>query len=121
MSSTLFPAFRARLAAFLLLGCIAPFATVQAQNPPPAEQQSDPGQTAAGRGNQRIEHIRIEDGRNTIDELRVGGRTQNITVQPKSSAPAFQVMPNEQSRSEGQPSSGAGSSGSRVWWNAVKF
>jgi len=117
----------ARLAA-VLLGCIAPFAAVQAQNPPPAESSARPAEQqpekdkAAGRQNQKIERIHIEDSRNKIDELRVGGETQNITVQPKSNAPAYQVMPNgERARNEGQADSSASDSGSRVWWNVFKF
>jgi len=127
MSSTRLLVPRARLAA-VLLGCIAPFAAVHAQNPQPAESSARPAQEApdqdkaAGRQNQKIERIHIEDSRNKIDELRVGGQTQNITVQPKSNAPAYQVMPNsERSRSEGQSDSSASDSGSRVWWNVFKF
>ncbi|MBB3179238.1 hypothetical protein [Variovorax sp. Sphag1AA] len=119
---------RARLAA-ALLGCITPFAAIQAQNPPPAESSARPAQEqsaedkAAGRQNQKIERIHIEDSRNKIDELRVGGQTQNITVQPKTTnTPAYQVMPNgERSRNEGQSESSASDSGSRVWWNVFKF
>ncbi|MBO9515648.1 MAG: hypothetical protein J7549_16150 [Variovorax sp.] len=115
--------------AAVLLGCSVPFVAAQAQTPPTtaqpapsAQQQPDPDKEA-GRRNQRIERIRIEDSRNTIDELRVGGRTQNITVQPKSNAPSYQVMPNdERTRSQGQSDSNAGdNSGSRVWWDVFKF
>jgi len=127
MSSTHFLVPRARLVA-VLLGCAAPFAAVQAQNPQTAEQPARPAQPqtdpdkAAGRQNQKIERIHIEDSRNKIDELRVGGQTQNITVQPKSDAPAYQVMPNdERSRGQGQSDSSASDSGSRVWWNIFKF
>ena len=72
-------------------------------------------------GNQKIEHIRIEDGGATVDELRVGGRTQNIQVKPKGNAPAYEVLPNDgapdrQGRGEGA----AGSGGPRVW-NVLKF
>jgi hypothetical protein len=41
----------------------------------------------------RIEHIQVEDSAARIDELRVGGETQNITVQPKSGMPSYQVEP----------------------------
>jgi hypothetical protein len=102
----------ARLAT-LLLGCAMPFAAALAQNEPDKD---------AGSGNQRIERIRIEDRNNRIDELRVGGQTQNITVQPKSfEMPAYQVMPNdERSRREGQSDSSNGDS-KRVWWDIFKF
>jgi hypothetical protein len=117
---------RARLA-ILLLGCSMPFAAVLAQSAPPAEQaeqaaqpQSEPDKEA-GRRNQRIERIRIEDRGSRIDELRVGGQTQNITVQPKTETPAYQVMPNdERSRREGQSDSSNGDS-KRVWWDVFKF
>ncbi len=41
----------------------------------------------------RIEHIHVEDAGARIDELRVGGETQSITVQPKDGMPAYQVAP----------------------------
>ena len=131
MSSTPLHVSRIRLATLLLAG-VASIAAVQAQTPPPAQQP--PAQQPApadkpteadkesGRRNQRIEHIHTEDSGATVDELRVGGQTQSITVKPKNNAPAYQVMPNnERSRSEGQSDSSASESGSRVWWNVFKF
>ena len=41
----------------------------------------------------RIERITHEDGLTRIDELRVGGQTQSIDVQPKNGAPAYQIQP----------------------------
>jgi hypothetical protein len=41
----------------------------------------------------RVEHIHVEDSAARIDELRVGGETQSISVQPKSGMPAYQVEP----------------------------
>lgn len=41
----------------------------------------------------RVEHIQVEDSAARIDELRVGGETQSISVQPKSGMPAYQVEP----------------------------
>jgi hypothetical protein len=121
MSSSMPLARRARLAS-LALACAVPLAAL-AQNPqPPApgQAQQDPDK-AAGRQNQKIERIHVEDSGATIDELRVGGQTQNITVKPKSNAPAYQVSPNgaENTRNQGQADSAA--SDSRVWWNVFKF
>jgi hypothetical protein len=48
---------------------------------------------APARPEARIEHIRVEDAGARIDELRVGGETQSITVQPKDGMPAYQVAP----------------------------
>jgi hypothetical protein len=42
---------------------------------------------------QRIERIQIEDGGARIDELRVGGETKSITVQPKGGMPGYEVQP----------------------------
>jgi hypothetical protein len=107
---------RARLAA-VLLGCAAPFAAALAQN---AQPQNEPDKEA-GALNQRIERIRIEDRGSRIDELRVGGETQNITVETKSEVPAYQVMPNgERSQRAGRPES-SDSDGKRVWWDVFKF
>ena len=43
--------------------------------------------------NQRIERLRVEDDAVVIDELRVGGQSQRLTVQPKGRLPAYQVLP----------------------------
>ena len=69
-----------------------------------------------------IQRIRVEDAGSRIDELRVGGETQSITVQPKVNMPAYEVLPSEGTKSGGiAPStSGAGSAGKRVW-NVLKF
>jgi hypothetical protein len=40
-----------------------------------------------------VEHIHVEDASAHIDELRVGGETQSITVQPKDDMPAYEVAP----------------------------
>jgi hypothetical protein len=65
--------------AFLPLACLAQ-ATIE------REGTLDP------RKNQKIERIHVEDAGNTIDELRVGGQTQNITVQPKAAVPSYEIQ-----------------------------
>jgi hypothetical protein len=47
----------------------------------------------------RTERIRIEDAGSSIDELRVGGETRSITVQPKGDMPSYQVQPGSGQRS----------------------
>lgn len=82
----------------------APQAPAQLQN---TEQQGD-------KNNQRIERIRVEDGGSRIDELRVGGETKSITVQPKvGNLPAYEVQP---VNTEGTD----GTNGRRVW-RALQF
>lgn len=95
-------AMRAPIFLFALLACAA----AQAQAPstaagaPPAAREPQAG----GRSNQRIERVRIEDAGARVDELRYGGETQSITVQPKTDLPEYQVR----------------SDGARVW-NVLKF
>jgi hypothetical protein len=109
----------------LVLACAAPTAAVFAQNPQPtpapAQAQPDPDK-AAGRQNQKIERIHVEDRNATVDELRVGGQTESITVKP-ANGPSYQVMPNEteRMRNQGQSDQSSGENGSRVWWNVFKF
>ena len=69
-----------------------------------------------------IQRIRTEDAGSRIDEVRVGGETQSITVQPKADVPAYEVLPSDATKGGGTgPSkSGAGATGSRVW-NVLKF
>lgn len=95
-----------------------------AQAPTAAEQA--PAATAApvdrsaepldGRRNQKIEHITVEDTGARVDEMRYGGVTQSITVQPKNAMPAYQVQPTDERRAR----QGDGNGGSRVW-NVMKF
>ncbi len=75
----------------------------------------------AGAGEPAVRRTVIEDGRVRIEELRVRGRLQHITVDPKGRAPAYQVL-----TGEGAPdlADGAGASrgsaGKRVW-NVFRF
>ncbi len=100
------------LATLFLLICAAP-ALVLAQ---------DGLVQAAKQGTeQRIERLSFEDGGVRVDELRVGGQTQSITVQPKADVPAYEIQPNNGTRARG-PGQGAGMAapGQRVW-NVLKF
>ena len=76
----------------------------------PSQSQSPEGD----KNNQRIERIRVEDGGSRIDELRVGGETKNITVQPKvGNLPAYEVQPANKEGADG-------TNGRRVW-RALQF
>ena len=91
-------------------------ATVLAQAPVEREGTPDP------RRNQKIEFIRIEDAGNRIEEVRVGGQTQSITVQPKAGdVPAYEVPGNDQARNR-PVDTREGSTGSRQRvWNFLHF
>lgn len=86
------------------------------------EQTTAPSATVPqnDRHNQRIERIRVEDRSTRVDELRVGGETKSITVQPKDSKlPAYEVQPANPGRDaslQGQD----GTNGKRTW-KALQF
>lgn len=112
-------AFGPLLAAALAL---LPLDAALAQTPAPAQQPASAAEAPAqpGRGNQVIQRIRIEDAGSRIDELRVGGQTEQITVQPKTGVPPYEIKPAEGARGTPPAASGGDTNGSRVW-NVLKF
>ena len=110
---------RATLASLTL--AIAGAASAQA----PASAAPTPSSTAPGaavtrdevlldRRTQRVEHIRTEDAGSRVDEVRSGGETRSITVQPKLNVPPYSVQPADSSNM-GQGEAGPGAPGRRVW------
>ena len=87
-------------------------------NPQPRVEPTAP----EGRPAQTIERIRIEDAGSRIDELRVGGQTQSITVQPKvgNNLPAYEIRPSNISPGAAPSASRSDTTGARVW-NVLKF
>lgn len=69
----------------------------QAQTPASAQTPADANQALKiGNGKvveQRTERIHVEDAGASIDELRVGGETRSITVQPRGGMPAYEIAP----------------------------
>lgn len=109
-------------AATLLLTSLLLSAPVLAQDkgensPQPnaqAPEQLTKSEQKGDKRNQRIERIRVEDGGSRVDELRVGGETKNITVQPKvGNLPSYEVQPQNTEGSDG-------TNGRRVW-RALQF
>lgn len=84
----------------LFLSCAG---VCQAQSAAPAptaaEQNKPPASSATGAVEKRTERIHIEDAGARIDEVRVGGETKTIEVQPKGGMPAYQVEPTKGERS----------------------
>ena len=66
------------------------------------------------RATQRVDHIRVEDSGSRVDEVRAGGQTQSITVQPKAAVPAYDVQPADVTRPAAAESA-PGSAGQRTW------
>ena len=84
----------------------------------PEAAPDTPGKS--GRGDPTIERIRTEDAGSRIDELRVGGETKQISVQPKTTVPAYEVKPAEGARGAPPATTSNDTNGSRVW-NFFKF
>ena len=113
---------------FLLLGLAA--SPLLAQTTPPIapqgnadkrEQLPNPEQMQ-GRNNQRTERIRVEDEGSRVDELRVGGQTQSITVQPKTGdMPEYEVQSPAGARTRAGSRSGAETNTAPRVWNVIKF
>jgi hypothetical protein len=112
----------------LLLGMASSTALAQnsSQNAPQGtadkrEALSEPEQTG-GRSNQRTERIRVEDEGSRVDELRVGGQTQTISVQPKAAnMPGYEVQSPDGARSRVGSNSGAETNTAPRVWNVLKF
>jgi hypothetical protein len=66
--------------------CQAPAPATASTNTPPPISPREVVDT-------RTENIHVEDAAARIDELRVGGETKRISVQPKGGMPAYQVAP----------------------------
>jgi hypothetical protein len=98
-------------------GAQVPSDSAEATSSPAAQAKADSARPA-GRPDQQIERIRTQDAGSRIDELRVGGETQSITVQPAANVPAYEVKPTDTSRAGS--ASDTGSTGSR-FWNVFKF
>ncbi len=100
-----------------LLG-LASWASAQNPAAPPI-----PAEATDPRQNQKIERIRHEDAGSRIDEVRVGGQTQSITVQPKMEGmPAYEIQPASVIR--GRPldaREGLASPGGQRSWNVLRF
>jgi hypothetical protein len=60
---------------------------------------------------QRAERIVVEDAGSRIEELRIGGETKSIKVQPKGGLPPYEVQPENGSSGNNT----AGTVGNRVW------
>ena len=82
-----------------------------------ARGQPDPRQ------NQKIERTVIEDESARIEELKVGGQTERVTVQPKGSAlPAYEIEPTHLARSRPADSrEGLSGTNGKRFWNLFSF
>ncbi|MFT3779964.1 MAG: hypothetical protein QM772_17180 [Ottowia sp.] len=109
------PAYLLRSRAWLIALGLSACACAWAQTAPGAAQapllRDEP---TLDRTTQRIEHIHVEDAGSRVDEVRAGGETQSITVQPKANVPAYDVQPADVTRPS-LPEAGPGGAGQRTW------
>ena len=101
---------------FAALLAVLPLAAAVAQTPAPAAA----AKVKPPRPDRKIERIRTEDAGTRIDELRVGGETEKITVQPKTGGAPYEVKPAEGARGTAPNTTSNDTNGSRVW-NVRKF
>lgn len=104
--------------------CVALFAlsvgSAIAQSPQaPQSVQASP--EASRGGEPKVARTVIEDGRARIEELRVRGQLQKVTVDPKGGAPSYEIITGDGSRDLGEgANTSRGATGKRVW-NVFKF
>ena len=103
----------ALLSLALLTAGLPQLAQAQSGSSAPVTARANDPAIEPSRSNQTIERIRTEEGGSRIDELRVGGQTQSIVVQPKGDMPAYEIKPADV---RGSPSQG----GARMW-NFLRF
>ena len=75
-----------------------------------------PDDSATGRGGEpKVQHTVIEDNATRIEELKVRGQTQRMTVTPKGMK-SYEILPADQGRDMSDSAgSQRGAAGKRVW------
>ena len=89
----------AHLAPLVLTCASLCWAQVPALAPTGAAAEKVLPRPAPGAIEQRAERLTIEDAGTRIDELRIGGETRTIDVQPNGGMPAYPIQPTRGERS----------------------
>jgi len=72
-------------------------------------------------GEPNVKRTIIDDGRARIEELRVRGQLQKVTVAPKGNVPGYEILLGDGTHTMGDdPGTSRGSLGKRVW-NVFRF
>jgi hypothetical protein len=126
-----------RSAAVVIVACasavMSPFARAADAPPPPPLPAAAPASPSAlpldakdpaprrAVSEPAIQRTVIEDRSARIDELRVRGQLQKITVSPKGGVPGYEVLLGDGAHVIGDdPGTSRGSAGKRVW-NILRF
>lgn len=104
--------------AALSLSLLAPVASF-AQAAPPAELTEGPAPRTP-RVEQKVERLHVADEGTSIDEVRYGGQTQSITVQPRG-AKEYDVAPTVGPRRRAAERDGGDASGGARTWKMIGF
>jgi len=112
------------------IGMAAPAANAADAAAAPASAAASPPSTSAttieeievGRaGEPNVKRTVIDDSRARIEELRVRGQLQKVTVAPKGGAPGYEILLGDGAHPIGDdPGTSRGSAGKRVW-NVLRF
>ncbi|MCZ2499254.1 hypothetical protein GN316_21055 [Xylophilus sp. Kf1] len=114
------PLLRPTTLAVVALGfsLLAP-AAVFAQAAPPVEPIEGPAPRTP-RVEQKVERLRVADEGTEIDEVRYGGQTQSITVQPRG-VKEYDVAPTVGPRRRAAERDGGDASGGARTWKMIGF
>lgn len=104
----------ARPLALALALAFAPCAWAQTPSTA-APAEAAPAESAPAARSERIERITHEDELSRIDELRVGGQTRSIEVQPKNGAPSYEIAPAPGGADLTDSTTKSGSTGKSRW------
>ena len=98
----------------------APARAASATATPPASSTIE--EIEIGRaGEPNVRRTVIDDGRARIEELRVRGQLQKVTVAPKGGAPGYEILLGDGAHPmPDDPGTSRGSAGKRVW-NVLRF
>jgi len=97
------------------LGLAFALATASVAGAQTTSPEAVPAESAPAAKSERIERITHEDELSRIDELRVGGPTRSIEVQPKIGAPAYESAPAPGGADLSDSASQGGSTGKSRW------
>ena len=111
---------------FLLTALCSAFwcASAAAQNTTPVQPPMQPlvaTNPPSPATDQRIERIRIEDNGSVVEEVRYGGQSQSINVQPKAPVPEYEIVPSDSTRSRALARDALSSAPGQRVWNFFKF
>jgi hypothetical protein len=89
---------------------------------PPSTSGTTIEEIEVGRaGEPNVKRTVIDDSRARIEELRVRGQLQKVTVAPKGGAPGYEILLGDGAHPIGDdPGTSRGSAGKRVW-NVLRF